>query len=392
MASHPYEVVDNLRPESYTRLSKGWPMPHAGRRWPLLFIAAHLLSTLALPQYGSSARPRPSAPRLEQPAPHTLVEKFYAAYTKKDLDGFMSLWSAKSPDFTARRQSMRELFSTHDHFRLEGLTVGKVTFEAEKASVRARLVMNAFELKTGRPASGFGKWTRNLYFVREDGGWKVWREVAAEEDLASALAAAETKAGRDALLAAEQDLVTAELWEALSREGDRHTLLGNYPEAAARFNLAQEIAEQLGDRRGIAAALLGSGTVKRMEGKYAQASEYCRESLSLSEASGNKAGIANALNEIGLVHLAQGDATQALELHRRSLALREELGDRKDIAGSLNNIGISHRRLGDYGLAVEYYQKSFALAEASGNKVLMARTLNNLGAVQSALGDYHLAL
>jgi hypothetical protein len=59
-------------------------------------------------------------------------------------------------------------------------------------------------------------------------------------------------------------LVTAELWEALSREGNRQALLGNYPEAAARFNLTQEIAEQLGDRRGVAAALLGQGTVHRM--------------------------------------------------------------------------------------------------------------------------------
>ncbi|MET0648679.1 MAG: CHAT domain-containing tetratricopeptide repeat protein [Pyrinomonadaceae bacterium] len=367
-------------------------MPHVMRRWSLLVIAAHLLSSLALSQYGPRAMPDAFASPDEEVALRVLVEKFFVAYTNKDLDGFMSLWSAKSPDFVSRRRLMQELFDTRNQFRLEKLTIVKTTLEAEKASVRASLVMEAVVSETGKPAPGFGRWTRNLYFVREEGVWKVWREVAAEEDLASALAAAQTKAERETLLAAEQGLLTPELWEALSREGDRHVLLGNYAEAAARFNLTQEIAEQLGDRRGIAAALLGNGTVKRIEGKYAQASEYCRKSLSLSEASGHKAGIANALNELGLVQLAQGDATRALEFHRKSLALREELADRKDIAGSLNNIGISHRRLGDYGLAVEYYQKSFALAEASGNKVLMARTLNNLGAVQSALGDYHLAL
>ena len=367
-------------------------MPHVMRRWSLLVIVAHLLSSLALSQYGPRAMPDAFAPPDEEVALRVLVEKFFVAYTNKDLDGFVSLWSAKSPDSTSRRQSTRELFSTHDHFRLEGLTVGKVTFEAGKASVRASLVMEAVVKETGKPALGFGRWTRNLYFVREDGGWKVWREVAAAEDLASALAAAETKAARETLLAAEQELLTPELWEALSREGDRHTLLGNYREAAARFNLTQEIAEQLGDRRGIAAALLGGGTVKRMEGRYAQASEYCRKSLSLSEGLGNKAGMADALNELGNINLAQGNAAQALEFLRRCLSLREELADRKGIASALNNIGISHRRLGEYGLAVEYYRKSFALAAASGNRVLMARTLNNLGAVQSALGEYHLAL
>jgi CHAT domain-containing protein/tetratricopeptide (TPR) repeat protein len=362
------------------------------RRWSLLVIATHLLSFLALSQYGPRAMPDAFAPPDEEVALRVLVEKFFSAYPKKDLDGFMSLWSAKSPDFVSRRRTMQELFSARDQFRLEKLTIVKTTLEAGKASVRASLVMEAVVSETGKSAPGFGKWTRNLYFVREDGGWKVWREVAAEEDLASALGAAETKAARESLLAAEQGLLTAELWEALSREGDKHALLGNYPEAAARFNLAQEIAEQLGDPRGIAAALLGSGTVNRMQGKYGQASESCRKSLSLSEASGDKAGIASALSELGNINQAQGDAAQALELHRRSLSLREELVDRAGVANSLNNIGISHRRLGDYGLASEYYRKSFALAEALGNKVLMARALNNLGAVQSALGDYEQAL
>jgi tetratricopeptide (TPR) repeat protein len=367
-------------------------MSHAKRRWSLLVITAHLLSSLALSQTGSRAMPSAPASPDEEVALRSLVAKFYSAYPGKDLDGFMSLWSAKSLDLTTRRRQMQELFDTRDRFHLESLTFGKVTLEAGKASVRASLVMDAFELKTGKPASGFGKWTRNLYFVREEGAWKVWREVAAEVDLASAVAAAKTKAGRDALLAAEPDLVTAELWKALGREGDRHMLLGNYPEAAARFTLTREIAERLGDRRGIAAGLLGGGIVNRMEGKYAQASEYCRKSLSLSEELGNKAEVSDALNELGNIDLAQGNATQALELLHRSLALREELADQKGIAASLNNIGISHRRLGDYGLAVEYYQKSYALAEALGNKVLMARTLNNLGAAQSTLGDYHLAL
>jgi CHAT domain-containing protein/Tfp pilus assembly protein PilF len=358
----------------------------------LLFVAAHLLSPLALSQYGPPALPRSFASQLEQPAAHSLVEKFFAAYTKKDLDAFMSLWSAKSPHFASRRQTMRELFSTHDHLRFEGLTIGKVTFEAERASVRARLVMNADDSQTGKPAPGFGRWTRNFYFVMEDGGLKVWRESGAEEELASALGAAKTKAGRETLLAAEQELLTAALWEALSREGNTQVLLGDYAGAAARFNLTQEVAERIGDRRGVAAALLGLGTVNRMEGKYAQALEYSRKSLSLSEELGDRAGIANALSELGGVNQAQGNTAEALVFHQKSLALREALADRAGVAGSLNNIGIGHRRLGDYGLAVEFYQKSLALAEASGNKVLTARVLNNLGSLESALGNYETAL
>src|SRR5215204_6528875 len=142
-------------------------MPHTMRRWSLLFVTAHLLSSLALSQNGSRALPDASAPPDEEVALRSLAGKFYSAYPGEDLDGFMSLWSVKSPDLTTRRRQMQELFDTRDNFRPEGLTIGKVTLEAEKASVRVSLVMNAFELKTGKPASGFGKWTRNLYFVKE---------------------------------------------------------------------------------------------------------------------------------------------------------------------------------------------------------------------------------
>src|SRR5215208_4347434 len=104
-------------------------MSHARRRWSLLVITAHLLSSLALSQTGSSALPGAPASPDEEVALRSLVAKFYSAYPGKDLDGFMSLWSAKSPDCAPRRRLMLELFDTRDRFRLESLTFGKVTQE-----------------------------------------------------------------------------------------------------------------------------------------------------------------------------------------------------------------------------------------------------------------------
>ena len=367
-------------------------MSHASRRCALLVIAAHLLSFLALAQIDPRALPPHAASASQENTPSEVVEKFFFAYSKKDLEGFMALWSAKSPDFESRRKQTQELFNTRDRFQIEGLTLGQPILEPDKAKVRASLVMNAIELKTGKPAPGSGKLTRNLYLVREDGNWKVWREVAAEEDLAATLMTAKTGSERETLLAANKELVTATLWEALSKQGDKQTLLGNYPEATIHFNLAHELAEKISDQRGVAVALLGLAAVSRMQGKYAPASEYAQKSLSLNEQLGNKAGLANALSEQGSINLAQGDAKKALEVFKRSMLLREELADQAGIASLLNNIGIAYRRLSEYRLAIEHYQKSFALAEASDNKVLMARTLNNLGAVHGALGNYELAL
>src|SRR5215204_5780879 len=99
-------------------------MSHARRRWSLLVITAHLLSSLALSQTGSRAMPSAPASPDEEVALRSLVAKFYSAYPVKDLDGFMSLWSVKSPDLTTRRRQMRELFDTRDRFHLESLRFG----------------------------------------------------------------------------------------------------------------------------------------------------------------------------------------------------------------------------------------------------------------------------
>src|SRR5262245_3230539 len=212
------------------------------------------------------------------------------------------------------------------------------------------------------------------------------------EYLAATLAEAKTEAERTALRAAEKELVTEKLVQALNKLGDGQRMQGKYAEALTHFRFSQNIAEQIGDKAGIASALRNIGVVHDSQGNYAQALEHYQKSLTLSEALGNKAEIARTLNNIGIVHGSQGNYAQALEYFRKSLTLSEALGNKDVIARALVNIGRVHYSQGNYAQALEHYQKSLTLSEALGDKDVIARTLNNIGNVHNSQGNYAQAL
>lgn len=184
--------------------------------------------------------PIPAAePEADAAAVQRLAEEFFAACARKDLEGFLQLWSPRSPDLAARKQEMQTLFAANEKIEVKTLIVSNVTLADAKASMRATVEMSAVAAKTGQPAAGFGETNRALHFVREDGTWRIWREAPAAEDLALALLEAQTRDERAALLATEKELVTAGLWRALDAQGDRIWLQGDYARALAAYALEQ---------------------------------------------------------------------------------------------------------------------------------------------------------
>jgi CHAT domain-containing protein/lipopolysaccharide biosynthesis regulator YciM len=217
-------------------------------------------------------------------------------------------------------------------------------------------------------------------------------DEAALQSLAHALASVKTDVERSALLTAEKELVTERLVREMIRQGSRLRSQGNYPEALARFRLAQNVAEQIGDKAGIASTLNNIGFVHYLQGNYPLALEHYQKSLALSEAIGDKAGITNTLLGIGNVHNGQGNYARALEHYQKSLALSEDLGDKTRIARALIGIGNVHRNQGNYAQALEHYQRGLAMTEALGDKFGIATMLSNIGIVYSSQGNYALGL
>src|SRR5215813_2845586 len=336
----------------------------------------------------SSAVPNSSQPPAE-PAVRAVVEKYFALYATKDLDGLMGLWSEKSPDQVSLKQNLQRQFAT-ESYSLSLPSISRVKVEGEKVSLRATVNLTVIDLKSNQRRER--RIARNMAFIMEDGKWKIWRYAPAENDLAEALAQAKTEAERAGLLAEEKELLRAELVQAMIEQGNRLYLRSEFDQAIAIYRLSQGIAEQIGDKAGIARALNNIGSIYNIQGNYAQALEYLQRSLAVSESQGDNAGIVRALNTIGEVHLQRGDYMRALERFQKSLEASKGLENKAGIARILRNIGEVHLQQGDYSQALEYTQKSLAMFEAEGNKAWIAGTLNSIGIIHSSLGDYSQAL
>jgi len=349
-------------------------------RWSLVIaIATNLI-------LASSA---PSIPDADEAALRVLVDKFFAAYQKKDLDGFMGLWSAKSPDFASRKQTMQRLFA-QANYTFVNLTLARVKVEGNGASLSAFVEYTAINVQTQQ--SRKERIARAFAFVKEGGAWKVWRYYPAADDLADALVAAKTEEERVALLAAEKELVSGELRQALARLGDRFRLQENYPQALTAYRLAQSVAEHIGDKAGIARSLSDIGDVYQLQGDFGSAMNYYQRSLNLKETANDKRGMALTLYDLGKVYVQQGDSARALECYQKSLKLAEELDDKQSVALTLNVIASVYQQRGDFAQAVEYYQKSLTMIETLKDKAWAAATWGVLGDVYEKQGNAASAL
>jgi CHAT domain-containing protein/Tfp pilus assembly protein PilF len=318
-----------------------------------------------------------------------VVEKYYTLYAGKNLEGLMSLWSEKSPDYASLKRDLEGQFAAEDSsFSLP--TISRVKVEGERASLRATVNLTAINLKNGQKREL--RVARNFALVSEDGKWKVWRSAPAEKDLAEALAKSKTEAERTLLLADEKELVTAELALALGAQGIGFYNQGKYREALSIFRLEQSLADQIGDKTGVARAFNHIGNVHLNQADYARALESFQTSLKMFEALGDKPAVGAALFNIGSVYLSQDDYRRALESYQASLAISEALEDKAKIRAALGNIGLVLYSRGDYAQALERIQKSLALYEVIGDKVNISNALNNIGLVHYAQGDYAQAL
>jgi CHAT domain-containing protein/uncharacterized protein HemY len=327
----------------------------------------------------------------EEPALRALLERFFAAYQKEDIEDLLALWSKKSPNISANEQLARRTFADNDNIRLNSLDILGTTADGDKASVRILIDISAVDAKTGR-AVEFGKASRTVGFVREGGEWKIWSYVSDEEDLAAKLIGAKTDGERRALLEARGESVTGDLVRELNGRGRSLFVRGEFSTALDVLGLALDIAKKLGDMAGASASLRMIGNIHATRGAYAQAVECYRNSLALSEELGDRQGIAGALNNLGNVYDALGDSARALEYFQRSLSIADEIKHPQLQTLALNNLGNIYKSQGDALRALEYFQRSQKLAEDLKDQESLSRALFNIGTVHAAQGSYQQAL
>ena len=320
-----------------------------------------------------------------------VVEQFFAAYAKEDLEGLFSLWSQDAPELTATRDGFQKSFTDLKNIETKNLDIRKVTIEANEAKVRLRFDFSALNAQTGKSADSVRKENRTLRLVNQHGAWKVSQYYPTENELALAMLAAKTTAERRALFDAEKDLQSTALIVAL-RKHDRFSRQQLLMQALPIYQVALEVAEWIDDRKSRATLTQILGLIHYSQGNFAEALDFYQKSLALYEELGDKTDVSELLNYMGQIHYSLGSYADAKRLFLKSLAVAEEMGDKSRIGTALNTIGALLSIQGDYAQGVEYYLRALAISEETNNTVLMATPLNNLGSSYRLLGNNMLAL
>lgn len=157
-------------------------------------------------------------------------------------------------------------------------------------------------------------------------------------------------------------------------------------EAVEYATQAQEMAKEINDQKGLAAASNNLGVAYRNQGALAKALEYYFNALKIYETIGHKEGIASAKNNIGNIYAFKKDYEKALQYFKESHGIFEEMGDSVRIIGSLNNLGNVSSEMNQDDEALKYYNEAFDRSEKQGKK--FADPVSNMGNIYLKRGDY----
>ena len=122
--------------------------------------------------------------------------------------------------------------------------------------------------------------------------------------------------------------------------------LGDLTTARGRYEESLAIYQTLGDRAGIATALVMQGLWAHYAGDYRTARIHFEQALGLFLAVGDRRSIARTVRNLADVALAQANYANALELYDESLTRFRELGDKYFIAACLMGFGYLNGRQG----------------------------------------------
>jgi CHAT domain-containing protein len=413
-------------------------MRHAKYRW--LRVTGHWSLVVAV--FLALSPSSPSAQTGDEAALRAVVDKMFAAFAKRDLDGVMACWSKTSPQFAAFRQFAQDDFAASADTQFADLTRTRWKIESDKATVRLRFDWKWRDAKTRQPNQQTTIW--NVQFVKETDGWKWWQRSNALSDLANALQAAQTKEERTRLLRDEKELVTTVLSRFFLQTGETQAQQRNFA-TAFRFNdLAFEVAEALGDKSALAwcfvyrgfifkyqsqypdtfskfqvnwnlltldnfqqalrlfeeakdkygesGTLINIGTVYESTRDYAEALVYYEKGLKMAQQMGYRQWEVNALNNLGMVYVFMDKYAEALERYKASLKIWQETGNKAMETVTLGKVGQIHQLANRYAEALEAYQASLMILKKTDDKVSEGKTLNNIGVVYKSMGRYAEAL
>src|SRR6476659_9639055 len=143
--------------------------------------------------------------------------------------------------------------------------------------------------------------------------------LAELEDFATTLITLKSQQEREQLLARNRALMTPDLRKALIRQGNTQLMAGRYSTAFDIYGVARSVAEQIGDKEGVAAASLDIGTVYYFQANYPAALEHYKKARELFTEVPNNFESAKALSGVAMIYREQRRENEALAALEQAL-------------------------------------------------------------------------
>ena len=229
-------------------------------------------------------------------------------------------------------------------------------------------------------------------YVREGGEWKLVREGSAADGLAESFIDEASPEARDALLAAEPDLVNDDLVRALSRRAGSAAQMQLYAAAETGFERMRDVARRVGNRALEGEALQNLANARYFRRNFQGALDAYDERLVIERERDDAEGTAAALLGIATIRYSFAEYGTALTTYREALAIQEKLGDEAAIAVTLISTGNVLYLQGDFSNAISDYTRSRDLSRKASNTAAKPMRSKGSARVFLAQGDYSAAL
>jgi len=270
--------------------------------------------------------------------------------------------------------------------------------EAGDAHVALRLgaAMSGYWLERGHLDEGL-RWTRSLLGLSTDEpepmGWRCTVLVGGA-NLAIDQSAFDEAARwcEEAVLLALQLGDDRGLVAALNERGHLSRVRAEYQEALRDYERASEVAQACGDVAGAAVAMVGLGYNLFLTGDTRHAQAVAERGLATARSIGSPQDLADAVQLVAWLAVSAGDLAKAKTLEIECLQHLELLGDSGKVAGALRHLGYIAHMSGDWPQAIATYEDSLALYLARGDERIASQLLAHISLAELMTGNLERAL
>jgi serine/threonine protein kinase/Tfp pilus assembly protein PilF len=163
--------------------------------------------------------------------------------------------------------------------------------------------------------------------------------------------------------------------------------LGQYADAKAKGEQAEETFRTTGDLRSQAKSLTCMATVAANQGDTASARSMHDKALTLARQTGAQSDIAGALINLGNLLATSGSLEESSQRYREALTVAQAAGDSADALLAENNLAANLMSQGNFTAARTQFESSVRIAQTLGDQARVLEARLNLGMIATALGD-----